>query len=147
MAGAQLAQVPAAVQADLAELGEILGLLFQIRDDDIGLFSGSGQTGKPQGTDIRENKKTLHRYFLLERCDVSQRKAFLGTFGNQNAHPEEIGRIIDAFESTGVRASIAAELDFYAGQARERIAQMAGLNTWGREMLLSLVDWNLTRGA
>lgn len=49
------------------ELGEHLGIIFQIIDDEIGLFSSKEQIGKTPGSDIEENKKTLHRHFLLQQ--------------------------------------------------------------------------------
>jgi geranylgeranyl diphosphate synthase type I len=147
MAGARLAHAGQAAVDGLSELGELLGILFQIRDDDIGLFADAAQTGKPRGTDIRENKKTLHRHFLLERCDVAERKAMAAIFGNPQAGPAEIDRVLAAMVANGVRDSIAAELDFYAGQARELVNRLPGLNPWGRSFLLSLVDWNLSRGS
>ncbi len=48
------------------EIGENLGIIFQIIDDDIGLFGDQKQIGKDVGSDIKENKKTLHRYYLLK---------------------------------------------------------------------------------
>jgi geranylgeranyl diphosphate synthase type I len=147
MAGARLAGAGEAAVDGLSGLGELMGILFQIRDDDIGLFADAAQTGKPRGTDIRENKKTLHRHFLLERCDVAERKAMAAIFGNPQAGPAEIDRLLAAMVANGVRDSIAAELDFYAGQARELVNRLPGLNPWGRGFLLSLVDWNLSRGS
>lgn len=147
MAGAMLARPSQACLDGLSELGELLGILFQIRDDDIGLFAGTEQTGKPRGTDIRENKKTLHRHFLLERADIAERKQLLAVYGREQAAPEEIERVLAAMDRLGVRASVEAELRFYADECRARIDALPGLNAWGRRLLLSLVDWNLNRTA
>ena len=48
-------------------LGENLGIIFQIIDDDIGIFGDKKEIGKTPGQDFKENKKTLHRYFLLKQ--------------------------------------------------------------------------------
>ncbi len=145
MAGALLAEASRSSVAAISELGEVLGILFQIKDDDMGLFAGSQTTGKPMGSDIRENKKTLHRHFLLERADISTRQHFLTIFGNKNASSAEIAEIQATMEELGVRSSIDAELGFYAAQAREKIDSLPGLNAWGAGMLNSLLEWNLTR--
>ena len=47
--------------AHYVQYGEDVGIAFQIRDDWLNLFGDSAVTGKPVGSDIRENKKTLYR--------------------------------------------------------------------------------------
>ncbi len=54
----------AAIEA-LASAGEELGIGFQLRDDEIGAFGDSEETGKPSGADLRENKKTILRRMIL----------------------------------------------------------------------------------
>lgn len=49
----------------LSELGRSMGLIFQIKDDQLNLLS-PGHTGKSAGGDIRENKKTVCRAVLLK---------------------------------------------------------------------------------
>ena len=60
-----------------SKLGENLGIIFQIIDDDIGIFGDLKEIGKTPGSDIVENKKTLHRYFLLEK--YPEFKKYFGT--------------------------------------------------------------------
>ena len=67
MAGAILAQQNEETVIQLNELGKILGLLFQIKDDGLGLFGDEEKTGKPVGADIREGKKTLYYYYLVQK--------------------------------------------------------------------------------
>ena len=62
MAGAILAQESKELAVQLNELGKTLGLIFQIKDDELGLFGDETKTGKPVGADIREGKKTLYYY-------------------------------------------------------------------------------------
>jgi geranylgeranyl diphosphate synthase, type I len=64
MAGAILAQESKELAVQLNELGKTLGLIFQIKDDELGLFGDETKTGKPVGADIREGKKTLYYYYL-----------------------------------------------------------------------------------
>ncbi|MFT4311340.1 MAG: polyprenyl synthetase family protein [Candidatus Woesearchaeota archaeon] len=49
------------------KLGEKLGIIFQIIDDSIGIFGEKNEIGKTPGQDFKENKKTLHRYYLLNK--------------------------------------------------------------------------------
>lgn len=49
------------------QLGIHLGIIFQIVDDYIGIFEELEKVGKEPGQDFKENKKTLYRYFLLQK--------------------------------------------------------------------------------
>ena len=59
--GATLAGADLQTKASLEEAGEALGILFQLKDDELGLFADEDELGKPVGADIREDKKTLFR--------------------------------------------------------------------------------------
>jgi len=51
-------------QKIIEEILEDLGIIFQISDDLIGIFSE--ESGKDKGSDIREDKKTIIRYLLFK---------------------------------------------------------------------------------
>lgn len=58
-AGALLAQASEETSEALVTLGEFMGILFQIRDDELGASGNPRITGKPQGTDEKNKKQTL----------------------------------------------------------------------------------------
>jgi geranylgeranyl diphosphate synthase, type I len=47
------------VQAVFAEVGNGLGVAFQLRDDVLGVFGDPAVTGKPSGDDLRSGKRTV----------------------------------------------------------------------------------------
>lgn len=147
MAGAIVAGAGQAELDALAELGELYGVIFQIKDDDLGLFGNSERTGKPVGSDIREGKKTLHRHYLLERCDVAERQSLRAVFGSRSAGDAELRLVLRRMEQTGVREQIDAELDAYAAQARRLIDGLSGADAEGRAKLHQLLAYNLEREA
>lgn len=56
----------------LSAVGLPLGIAFQLRDDLLGVFGESEQTGKPVGDDLREGKRTVLIAIARERgCDLS----------------------------------------------------------------------------
>ncbi|MEK7851717.1 MAG: polyprenyl synthetase family protein, partial [Deltaproteobacteria bacterium] len=52
----------------MEELGKYLGVIFQIKDDEIGLFGEEKEIGKAVGGDIKERKKTLYYLYLFDRA-------------------------------------------------------------------------------
>jgi geranylgeranyl diphosphate synthase type I len=61
---AMLADQQLDVMKNLEELGEILGSLFQIRDDDLDIFSDQEHLGRPTGSDLLSEKQTIHLTLL-----------------------------------------------------------------------------------
>ncbi len=57
--GAILAGAPSSTVQRLEAVGEHIGILFQIRDDELGVGGNEKETGKPVGTDAREGRQTL----------------------------------------------------------------------------------------
>jgi geranylgeranyl diphosphate synthase type I len=57
--GARVGGGSAESAAALREFGRQLGLGFQIRDDILGMWGGPSELGKPVGTDLKRNKRSL----------------------------------------------------------------------------------------
>jgi geranylgeranyl diphosphate synthase type I len=77
----------------LTTFGEHVGIIFQIHDDEIGLFGTEKEIGKPVGSDIRENKKTLYHYFLYRLASVTEKKRLGNIFGNQRLAKKDIAYV------------------------------------------------------
>lgn len=84
------------------ELGEHLGILFQIKDDELGLFGSPKTTGKPTDGDIKENKKTLHRFFLFQKATQPQKKKLNHIFGTDHLTSRDIKYVRFLVHSLGV---------------------------------------------
>jgi geranylgeranyl diphosphate synthase type I len=75
---------------NLWKFGIALGILFQIQDDRLNLFGDTKQTGKPVGSDIREGKQTLHRYFLLQKASSEIQSKLNAIYGNAQINEKNI---------------------------------------------------------
>ena len=122
--GAMLAAAgPAYVEA-LDQAGENLGVLFQLKDDELGIFGDAAQSGKRADSDVRENKKTLLRHFLFAAADEALRTKLDGIFGNLEPGPEGLRAVREALEATGARAKVREYMHCFALEASERIASL-----------------------
>jgi geranylgeranyl diphosphate synthase, type I len=90
----------------LERLGEDLGLAFQIKDDELGLYGRPSATGKPVGSDIREGKRTLYAAGLLERAAGGDAERLSRIFGRPAAPDADIRFVRDLAERLGVREEV-----------------------------------------
>lgn len=109
-AGAILADQPAACIKKLEEIGRLAGAIFQIRDDELGIFGDPSKTGKPIGSDIKEGKKTLlHHYVMLDSNPATRRK-LAGIFGNPHASASDIAHVRKSIIDLGILSKIDQEI-------------------------------------
>ncbi len=116
-AGAILAGAEQKAVERLATLGAHLGVVFQIRDDDIGLFGSRAQTGKPVGSDIREGKKTLLYIECLRRARGVEKKMLASLLGKAGLTSADVKRVREAAERLGARQRLADLMQELAGEA------------------------------
>jgi geranylgeranyl diphosphate synthase, type I len=119
--GALLAGVPAVQRRKLWKLGEHLGVIFQVRDDDLGIFGSEKETGKPVGSDIREGKKTLLYLELFRRARGREKAALEALFGKPTLSAAEAARVRSAMEKLGARRTMDGMLQGLAGKAQRII--------------------------
>jgi geranylgeranyl diphosphate synthase type I len=121
MAGAILAGKSGKTLARLAELGEYLGVVFQARDDEIGVFGTERETGKPVGSDIREGKKTLLYLELLRRSRGTERRRLEEIFGKPTLEPSDVALVRAAIERSGARKRLQEMMAELAARAEKLI--------------------------
>lgn len=97
------------ISSDLEKIGDAIGVLYQLRDDYLGLFGDAAQTGKQSVSDILEGKKTLYYYFASElpKKDVS---VFYSIYGNSKATKEDIASVKKLLKSSVVEEKVNEEV-------------------------------------
>lgn len=123
--GLELAGVEASLKTKMNSLSELLGLIYQIKDDELGLFGSEAETGKPVGADIREGKKTLYLLAFFERADQETAKHARHLFGNSSITPEEITWVQTQLHETGAVAHVAAQVQELSEQVTAQVAALA----------------------
>lgn len=111
VAGAALAGQSAATRQRLYDLGLATGTIFQIRDDELGVFGQAADMGKPVGSDIREGKKTLLYYYLWRASIADERRQLAAIFGNPEASPADIDYVRQAMQKHKVPVRIREDVD------------------------------------
>ncbi len=91
----------------LEAIGERIGVLFQLVDDDIGIFGNVSVTGKSVVTDISENKKTLLRHILFRYASSSERSRLTKIFGSSTVSDTNLRYVKDILTKSGARQHVA----------------------------------------
>lgn len=87
------------------QLGEEMGLAFQIQDDILGIWGDEATTGKPAADDIRRRKKSLPVVYVLSRPAADPDAALLRQRYRQEALSEEdVARILEVLNRAGARS-------------------------------------------
>ncbi|MGO2664796.1 polyprenyl synthetase family protein, partial [Mycetocola reblochoni] len=109
-AGAEDSQVTA-----LRDYALPLGIAFQLRDDQLGVFGDSALTGKPSGDDLTEGKRTVLIARAIEQGDAATRSRLNTALGDRSLDDAAVAELTQLIRSTGaasdVETMIADELD------------------------------------
>jgi geranylgeranyl diphosphate synthase type I len=118
--GAALAGRLDELQKPLSAYGDPLGEAFQLRDDVLGVFGDTEQTGKPVGDDLREGKPTALLAVATERADAAQR-AVLATVGDVPLDDAAIAALHEVLIATGALDDVESTIAGLTAEAIEAI--------------------------
>ncbi len=132
--------LPQAEINSLILLGEKLGLIFQIKDDEISLFAHQEKSGKSFASDLREGKKTIFYLTLLPKLNPTEKEFFKKNFGQAKIDSKAIEQLQALFSKYSLKevGKLVAELSLEA-QALIKEVKV------GQNLLLALLDFNLQR--
>ena len=143
--GATIAGVEPPTIRLLRTIGEDLGILYQLKDDEIGLFGMETTVGKPVGSDIREGKKTLFHHYLFSSADPTEIGAIEPLFGNPTITDADVRFVCELIERKGIRQKVTKHIEAFASRAEEGIAHLDGVDRVYKTMLLDLVHYSIHR--
>ncbi|HEX4162958.1 MAG TPA: polyprenyl synthetase family protein [Acidimicrobiales bacterium] len=108
--GAILAGAPGDAVEALRDYGRLLGLAFQAVDDLLGIWGDPAQTGKPQGSDLRQRKKSMPIVYALgaDGPEAEELQSIiLGPAETADSRPslsaKEVARATRLIEAVGAR--------------------------------------------
>ncbi len=144
MVGAIMAGQSDEVIQTLGEIGENMGIVFQLKDDELGLFGTEEKIGKPVGSDIREGKKTLFYCYLLEKASKEEKMKLQTIFGNSDITSEDVHLVQTLLMQYKIPELMNQQVDLLAQQTLEGI-QSLPIKEEYREILTKLVQYNIQR--
>lgn len=138
MLGTILSKQPLEVIKQYEKLGEYLGVLFQLKDDELSIYGRTEETGKPEGSDIRQNKKTLYRYHLFKKASPSQLTELNDIFGKENITPNQLSFVRNLINDLGIKKLLDDKMQDLQNKAKE-IIMIISLQKRYKDNLLQLL--------
>jgi octaprenyl-diphosphate synthase len=127
----------------MRQIGEYIGIAFQIKDD-LFDYESSSAIGKPTGIDIKERKMTLPLIYTLANCNSKDRSKIINIVKNHNTEPAKVEEVISMVKAgDGIRYAEDKMKD-YRDKALEMLLQFPQ-NEYSRsfiELIIYKVDRN-----
>ncbi|MGO1770780.1 MAG: polyprenyl synthetase family protein, partial [Microbacterium sp.] len=134
--GAILAGATRGLVDELTEIARDLGVIYQLRDDVLGLFGDERDTGKSTLSDLREGKETL--LVACARSDPAWPDV-ARLFGDPGLDPAGAHRIARVIEESGARVFVESAIADRSAHVHDLIRQ-AGLPDRLRTRLAETTD-------
>ena len=117
IAGASLKQ-----SEEIYQIGELIGLAFQIQDDYLDAFGDPKSFGKLVGGDIIENKKTMLYYLAIDLGTETEKKELINLFSTRPKNPvDKIKTSCEIFYKTGAQEACRAKVNYFTNQALDQL--------------------------
>lgn len=121
--GARHSGAPDELVDALHKLGGIIGIIFQIVDDMIDIFSDPDQSGKTPGTDLREGVFTLPVLFAL-REETTVGEELRGLLTGPLHDDNDVARALELLRASTGRERTMDVIRTYLQQAEEQLSKL-----------------------
>jgi len=105
------------------QLGEALGISFQIKDDLLDYAVGT-DIGKPTGADIKEKKMSLPLIYALEQASYTEKKQIIYAIKNQSKKIETVDKVFSFVKAKGGLEYAEKKMVEYREKSREMLKEM-----------------------
>ncbi len=122
-AGAIAGGAASAVADQLGDVGEALGLGFQIRDDMLGIWGSRDETGKDAADDIRRRKQSLPILMLRAQANEDDATRLDALYGGDEINPTGIGAVLALLDRYQIAKQVADQVEQAHQRAQEALAR------------------------
>jgi geranylgeranyl diphosphate synthase type I len=145
-AGAISGGAPLAVAGRMAEVGEALGLGFQIRDDMLGIWGTRDETGKDAVDDIRRRKQSLPILMLRAMASPEDATRLDALYATDEIDEAGIAEVLSLLDRYGIEEHVAAHVEEAHQRAQAALADaLPGPETPAAQQLRALIGALSTR--
>ena len=128
----------------MAEVGELMGLVFQIRDDIFDYFPSNDGVGKPTGHDIMEGKITLPLIFALNQTANEENKRMRNLILNNNQlSNDQVATLVDYAKAVGGIDYAQAKMKNLGFRAKKILLSFE--ESESRNSLIDLIEYFIER--
>ena len=137
--GARIAGVDAERADLLAEFGSALGIGFQLRDDILGIWGATNDTGKSEADDIRRRKKSLPVLLLRERASANEQATLDAIYEHDDVTDEEVAAVLELMRFHEIAPDVQSRVRAWHDRARN-LLQAAVPPSPARDELITMVE-------
>ncbi len=137
--GARIADTPNERSERLADFGSALGIGFQLRDDILGIWGATGDTGKSEADDIRRRKKSLPILLLRERATDDELTVLDAIYDDDDVTDDEIATVLEMMRFHEVEPDVQARVRTWHDRALNLLEDAVPPST-ARDELFTLVE-------
>ena len=141
--GSYLAGQSANVSA-LADFGSEVGLIFQLRDDEVSL-SPRAISGKPPGSDISNSTRTYARQLLKQMGNIDQLASLSRLERQEHISAADIAQYRELLHRSGVQSHIEELIKRCTSTAEGAIAALSHIDKRYISLLESFLRFNISR--
>lgn len=122
-AGATVGGAAKEVADQLGEVGEAIGMGFQIRDDMLGIWSPADETGKDAADDIRRRKQSLPILILRESASEEDMERITELYKGEEIGEEGTAEVLAMLDRYDVASQTMAHVDAAHARAETALAR------------------------
>lgn len=127
---------------NLVTIGEKLGMIFQIKDDEISLFATEEISGKSFASDIKEGKKTIFYLTLVKNASELEQQFLKENMGKRDLDLQTIEKIQNLFQKY-TNSEIEKTVSQLKKEAEIEIKKIESAQTI--KLLEEILEYNLNR--
>ena len=142
--GALLSTDDEAVVQAYGQFGRKLGIAFQIRDDYLGIWGKTDETGKPITEDIREKKKSYPVLVALERAEETDRATLQRLYAQETLSEADVQTVLAILEHVDAATQTGYVAEAYYIDALEHLED-TGIDNPTQEQIRRLAAFLILR--
>ncbi|MBE0638893.1 MAG: polyprenyl synthetase family protein [Bacteroidales bacterium] len=124
-AGAHSAGADPDTVKKMHQIGEYVGIAFQIKDD-LFDYQDNKRVGKPNGIDIKEQKMTLPLIYMLNNSSFWEKRKVVNVVKRHNNNSEKVDAVIDQVNQSGGIEYATQKMIEYRQKAFDLLADFPG---------------------